>query len=235
MSKVRTVSAIDIFSENSTIQFDYCDDNVCPICLFSSNELTADGYYSHHEEGLNFYVLKACPNCGKISLFKTSVSDICEPRTICSNHYDLTSYLFTTDTPINQKTDFSNEINSLSPRFVNIFNQSEFSEQSGYDEICGMGYRKAVEFLIKDFLCMTQPENADAIKCELLSESIKRISEDRIKILAQRCAWIGNDETHYIRKHKDYDVNTLKTFIFAVVHYIDAEVAFLSALEIQPK
>lgn len=113
--------------------------------------------------------------------------------------------------------------------------QSELAEKNGYDKICGMGYRKAIEFLIKDYLCKIYPESSETIKKEMLSQSINRITENRIKVLASRCAWLGNDETHYTKKHGKYDIETLKIFINSVVHYIDAELAFISALEIQPK
>lgn len=234
MSTTRTVEALDIFSEHGDIKFLYNDNNICPICSYSSNELTIEGYYSFQSDISHFYVIKACPHCGKISLYKASVNNTAL-RLTHNDIYDLTFTYFTTDYQANDVTEFCDAINKLSPNFVKIFNQSELSEQNGYDEICGMGYRKSLEFLIKDYLCKIQPENADTIKNELLAQSIKRISENRIKTLAERCAWLGNDETHYIRKHEDYDVNTLKVFINSVIHYIEAELAFLSALEIQAK
>lgn len=234
MSTIRLVNASDIFSKNKDIAFKYSDNNICPICSYASNELTAKGFYSHQEKYTNFYVLKSCPHCGRISLFESRVGN-CYLNYADRNEMDLSHDFFLTNSQVNETTKFSDAINNLSPNFVNIFNQSELSEQNGYNEICGMGYRKALEFLIKDYLCKIQPENSDTIKCELLSKSIDRIPENRIKILAQRCAWLGNDETHYIRKHEDYDVNTLKVLITSVIHYIEAELTFLSALEIQPK
>ena len=234
MSNIRIVDANDIYSKLAPKTFAYVDENVCPLCHYSSNELTAKGYYSFQNDFIYFYVLKACPNCGRLSLFKASVKKK-NIRYAKLNCCDLTSHRFTTDVLSNNTTQFSDIINNLSPRFVSIFNQSELSEQNGYDEICGMGYRKSLEFLIKDYLCKTQPENTNSIKNELLSNSINRISDERIKILAQRCAWLGNDETHYIRKHEEYDVGTLKLFISAVVHFVETELVFLDALEIQQK
>ncbi len=234
MSTIRLVNASDIFSKNEDITFMYSDSNICPICSYSSNELTAKGFYSDQEKYTNFYVLKSCPHCGRISLFESCIENYYLSHRDKSR-IDLSHEIFSTYSQINEATKFSDAINNLSPNFVKIYNQSELSEQNGYNEICGMGYRKALEFLIKDYLCKIQPENSDTIKSELLSRSIDRISENRIKILAQRCAWLGNDETHYIRKHEDYDVNILKTFITSVIHHIEAELTFLSALEIQPK
>ena len=47
----------------------------------------------------------------------------------------------------------------------------------------------------------------------------------RIQSLAKASAWIGNDETHYIRKHENLDVSTLKSFILAAAHFISGDYA----------
>lgn len=233
MAKVRTVTATNLSDISKTITFLYLDDNVCPVCSSSSDELTFTGYYSEQYHCTHFYVLKVCPRCGQMSLYRAFMTSFHINR--LTEPYDLTSVYFHTDSSDEVVTKFSTKIENLSPDFINIFNQSEVAEKKGLNEICGMGYRKSLEFLVKDFLCKTNPENADAIKKENLSQSIKRINENRIKVLAERCAWIGNDETHYIKKHEDQDLNTLKLFITALVRYIEAELAFFDALEIQPK
>ena len=47
---------------------------------------------------------------------------------------------------------FSEIITSISPQFASIYNQAYHAEQMDLDQICGVGYRKALEFLIKDYL-----------------------------------------------------------------------------------
>ena len=46
------------------------------------------------------------------------------------------------------------------------------------------------------------------------------LSNDERKTLAERSAWIGNDEAHYVRKQEDRDVSDLKNFIKAIVYFI---------------
>lgn len=92
-----------------------------------------------------------------------------------------------------------------------------------------MGYRKALEFLVKDYLIHKFPEDADNIKAEFLGNSISRISDARIKTLASRSIWIGNDETHYVRRHKDLGLDELKVFVPAMLYYIESELAFEQA------
>ncbi len=125
---------------------------------------------------------------------------------------------------------FSNQISALSPNFVRIYNQSEKAEAVGLDEICGIGYRKALEFLIKDYAIAFNTEKETDIAKASLSACIETyISDTRIKSLAKASAWIGNDETHYVRLHENYDIKHLKTFISAIVSFIDANLACFEA------
>lgn len=116
---------------------------------------------------------------------------------------------------------FDDKIVELSPSFVEIYNQSLQAETLGLDQIAGIGYRKALEFLIKDYAIFENFDNEEKIKNMLLSNCIDQfIENDHIKTLAKRSAWIGNDETHYVRKHTDRDVKDMKAFIQAIVYFI---------------
>ena len=64
---------------------------------------------------------------------------------------------------------------------------------------------------------------------------IRRIEDERIRVLSERATWIGNDETHYVKKHENLDIAEMKRFIDAVLHYIESELSFEVALSIQPK
>jgi len=62
------------------------------------------------------------------------------------------------------------------------------------------------------------------IKKELLGDVIKSyVDSPKIKNLAKVSAWIGNDETHYVRKNETLDINDLKKFIEATLHFISYE------------
>lgn len=53
------------------------------------------------------------------------------------------------------------EIAELSPQFVEIFAQASAGEAWELSEIAGCGYRKALEFLIKDYCVGEVPAKAD--------------------------------------------------------------------------
>jgi len=64
----------------------------------------------------------------------------------------------------------------------------------------------------------------DAIEKMLLGPCIATyIKSEQIKAIAKRAAWLGNDETHYVRKWADKDVNDLKKLISLTLHWIEAE------------
>ena len=49
------------------------------------------------------------------------------------------------------------EVLEISPNFADIFCQANVAEEQGLNQICGVGYRKALEFLIKDFCISNAP------------------------------------------------------------------------------
>lgn len=116
---------------------------------------------------------------------------------------------------------FDEEIEKISPQFIKIYNQSLQAENMGLDEIAGLGYRKSVEFLIKDYAIHENPDNEEEIKNTWMKVCIdKYIDDEKIKTLAERSDWIGNDEAHYVRKQENRDIKDMKKFIKAMVYFI---------------
>lgn len=131
---------------------------------------------------------------------------------------------------------FNDEINSLSPSFVQIYNEAYSAEQMELSQITGVGYRKALEFLIKDYLISLHSEKEDSIKTKPLGRCISEdIDDARIKSVAERATWLGNDETHYVRKWENKDVSHLKTLIDLCLHWIEAEISTRKLLEDMPE
>lgn len=121
---------------------------------------------------------------------------------------------------------FPANISTVSPLFCTTYNQALTAEENQLDQICGPGYRKALEFLVKDYL-MTYVYKADPMKQEEVKKAFlanvieKHIDQDRIKQCAKRAAWLGNDEVHYTRKWEDKDIHDLKSLVLMTVNYID--------------
>ncbi len=121
-----------------------------------------------------------------------------------------------------QETKFSEEISTTSPIFVEVYNQALAAEAENLTHLSGMGLRKALEFLIKDFLISKNPDDKGDIEKIFLGTCIERyINDNNLKECAKRAVWLGNDETHYIRKWEDKDVNDLKLLIRLTVSWIE--------------
>ena len=213
----------------------------------------SDGMYSREIERKSV----KCPFCGVINipeyLFLKNVerSDFFNVFTQCTNptcrNMFITQFstvgvrkpVFTKILPtaLPEKRTFSNIISELSPNFCEIYNQAYIAEQTNLMQICGTGYRKSLEFLIKDYLISTLPEDQhDAIKNKFLNNCIRdNISNINIKTVASRAVWLGNDETHYTRKWEDKDINDLKSIIELTLHWIESEIRTQKLLEDMPE
>lgn len=213
----------------------------------------SDGMYSREIERKSV----KCPFCGVINipeyLFLKNVerSDFLNVFTQCTNptcrNMFITQFstvgvrkpVFTKILPtaLPEKRTFSNIISELSPNFCEIYNQAYIAEQTNLMQICGTGYRKSLEFLIKDYLISTLPEDQhEAIKNKFLNNCIRdNISNINIKTVASRAVWLGNDETHYTRKWEDKDINDLKSIIELTLHWIESEIRTQKLLEDMPE
>lgn len=122
------------------------------------------------------------------------------------------------------KKQFDPELTEISPAFVDIYNQALAAECYRLNHISGMGYRKSLEFLIKDYAKLLEPQASTEIEKMMLSPCIQKyIDHPKIKATATASVWLGNDETHYVRKFTDNDVEDLKRLINSCVFWIMAD------------
>ena len=202
---------------------------------------------------VNVTVTDICPNCGKgiepvlktTSFYKDEHSHILFLTLFCNSckYAWVDSYDYLPDCgeafPHNLHfykelpSEFPKEISELSPQGVKTYIQSLQAEADGYDTLVGIGLRKSLEFIIKDYLIHRLPEKADEIKRKPLGSVIKDYINDQIlQKLAQATAWIGNDETHYVRKHTGKDLKDLKNFLKATIRFIEYQLTILDAQEL---
>jgi hypothetical protein len=187
--------------------------NECPFCHKS---ITPDIIYGYRKTGA-LDVFFACPDseCKKTFIGEYSVTSI-------SSIYEFTYKVTKGD--IKEKS-FNQSIIDLSPSFITIYNQANYAEQENLLEICGVGYRKALEFLIKDYAIKNNPTDKENIEKKLLAKCIESyINDDRIKQVSKRAVWLGNDETHYVRKWEGKNLDDMKKLIDLTLHWIEMEI-----------
>jgi hypothetical protein len=114
------------------------------------------------------------------------------------------------------------EIEEISPEFTKTYKQAHRAKQTNLDKVAGAGFRRALEFLVKDYASReADEETKEKILRKTLVQCIREhVPEDGIKTVAERAAWLGNDETHYLRKWEEKDVNDLIALINSVANWI---------------
>lgn len=145
----------------------------------------------------------------------------------------------TLPTHMESAANLSSKIKNEFPDFPKIYNQAKKAENSELDLIAGMGYRKALEFLVTDYLMKyhldkVSEEDLNNPKTSL-RKNIDKLPGEKIKQLAKAASFIGNDETHYTRRHPEYDIEAIKAFISAVIAEIENEIIFEEAQNILNK
>lgn len=190
--------------------------NNCPFCHRSIIPQPIHGIFRSEEES-TLDVLSKCPNvhCKRsfVAIYEWS-----------NNPHP--GFFFSGETlgGTFQVRSFSETIDDISSSFVSIYNEAYGAEQHGYLAICGVGYRKALEFLIKDYAILLHPDDEEDIKKKLLYPCIEKyITSEQVKDMAKRAVWLGNDETHYVRRWEGMDLKNMKRIIDLTIHWIEME------------
>ena len=204
---------------NSTTYYVSIDEPAeCPICKHSlkpsilHKELIFD-----NNDKINLYVTYLCTHCYKPFICQFTQFDK-EPN---KQHSYVSDNLSLIEPNTFQKRSFDVCIKEISPDFVDIYNQAFEAEHRHLDQISGIGYRKALEFLIKDFLIKHEHKEIEKVNPTALGTCINTmIDNPQLKTVASRATWLGNDQTHYEQKYQDKDIADLKRLIDLSVHWI---------------
>lgn len=184
--------------------------DTCPICHAKVTPVSCGT--AAPSGGPELYIAFQCPSfsCGAMFVGKYKRK---------SGFYELNEVY--PNTP--QGEAFPECIERISPEFVRIYNQAIAAESFGLDDVAGIGLRKALEFLIKDMAKVDHPDKKDEIEKARLGACISMyISDAKVKSCAERAAWLGNDETHYVRKWAEKDTGDLKALLRLTVSWIDS-------------
>jgi hypothetical protein len=208
-----------IFNDNSSGTLHIHDiPDKCPFCHHAIDPIHQFAFCDRDKWELKncLQIIFRCPKKDCRNLFIANYK---------SQNQNCNNFTFQYSQPVKkQGRDFTDTIKQISSNFCEIYNQALSAEEDGLLEICGVGYRKALEFLVKDYLIKNNADREMEIKKKFLGNCIEQdISNDNIKTMAKRAAWLGNDETHYLRKWEGKDLNDLKKLIDATLYWIEME------------
>ncbi len=110
---------------------------------------------------------------------------------------------------------YQNQIlESVSPRFISSYNQALRAEIRGDIELAAIGYRQALECLVKDYAineCGADKEKV--VKTKLFDAISEYLGEKDLVSAADVVRILGNDYAHYERKYPQHDFELLKRYM----------------------
>lgn len=187
-------------------------------CTFCNRivELTLkDGFYQQIDEQIEGLLITECPKCKYLSV--TLYPNLIPP------YYDDAAYPYSQLPPDEEYTKIvvPKEVLDISKDFQDLLDQASKAEANNLDDLAAIGYRRALEFLIKDFCIYKWPDEIDNIKKEHLHASIQRLKEISpiIENVANKIKTIGNDHTHYVKKYP-YTYQEMKKLIEILIPFI---------------
>ena len=148
----------------------------CPICHIKIRPLFMNSnIIIHNDSRIEAIFHCTNPDCGRLF--------------IAIYHFDISypSFYLKKTEPVYQRDEiFPDQIKQVSPTFVEIYNQAMAAEAFNLDQLTGIGLRKALEHLVKDFAISQKKDKEDVIKSTFLGKCIKNYLDDpKIQVCAK--------------------------------------------------
>ena len=205
-------------------------EDICPVCKKPTNpDLINSSYFPLAEDETHLVLTFRCLGCKH---FWTE--EFIATRHLINSYterYEIEHIKVIPNLP--SDIPVSDDVEMVSPIGKQIYVQALKAEHEQLDHIAGIGYRKALEFFVKDFSIVTNPDDeGKIIKMSLKQVIEKYIKDEDLKTFALASAYIGNDEGHYYRNNPDKDFTDLKNYLHGVIHYMEMKLNFLDAQEL---
>lgn len=179
----------------------YWAPRTCAHCRYSIAVEPEDGKILPYDSG-RFAQVNAfrCPKCKKAFLVVSEIDGAKDPV--------LKAFI-----PVFSPVVTYPGLDRMSPAFSKIHQEAYRAFQMGMYRIAGLGFRTALEILLKDFaiseLKAAEEKVAPMKLNDVIKEYYKQMDSDD---LARGVQLLGNDCTHYINKHEDVSPETIETF-----------------------
>lgn len=182
----------------------------CPHCHFANQPTKNSHQLLKYEDGLIQIFSWKCTQCGNNYVTGHTRKD--------SNDKD-SKFLFIY--PSLQPREFDKLILDLSPRFIEIYHEANWSEQQGNLTVAGTGYRLALEILIKDY-ALTELKLPES---EVIEKSLFKAIEEYLPnaehvAAADVVRLKGNDYAHYKEKFDNVEFDDMKFYLDTLIDLI---------------
>ena len=185
----------------------------CPICLTPQE--------GRHEESRLW-------NLGKGKYYGTVMytCSSCNKRYLVTYNLDITNKTgkFSSFHPALAVTYENDLLKSVSTKFISVYSQALRAELAGDIDLAGMGYRKALECLLKDFAITELSADGETVEKLSLYDVIGKYYDRDIQASADVVRILGNDYTHYESKHPETDFKVLKKYMEIFIALIETKI-----------
>lgn len=210
----------------------------------SFTQKTCNELFSMSSSNATFRISKPmlCPICGAFQdgknmdrkLFSTAKHGVVSYE--CTHCHKRYLAIFNVDLDAKQgsfgalyptvSVEYKNEIlATVSQRFMDSYNQSLRAERIGDIELASVGFRQALECLVKDYAVNVLGEDRSTVAKKSLFEAIEKYlsSADLVKT-ADVIRILGNDYAHYERKYPEIDFDLLKRYMKIFISLVETQV-----------
>lgn len=187
----------------------------CPHCNYSNMPTIFGNKLFDFNKNKKMVVIGwKCTNC--FEKYITSHS-----RSNSSNEKN-TEFLFIYPSLKSRK--FSNNIEKLSPKFIEIYTEAAYSEHAGHYSSAGIAYRLALEILIKDYAIQELDKDKDEVSKKKLYSAIEEyLPNTNFQKVADVIRLKGNDYTHFKEKFDEVTFDTMKDYFNIFIDLIDVQ------------
>lgn len=191
----------------------------CPIC---HKNILPERKYGWLEDEILQFVFQ-CPNDACKRLF---IAYYVEDEVVEGSEIKIVYFFKGCAPQIYAKRSFPKEITDISKKFETVYNEAFEAEHRDLNNVCGTGYKKALETLIKDYLMKEIRDKSEIIALAgmTLSDCISQnVSSLEIQDCARSTEWFGKDGAEYVRAWKKKDLENLKDLIQLTMNWIQNE------------
>lgn len=207
---------------NRPLEIEVLASNECPICGYAM-DFNEDCYRNFHDLNTNkqkefkVFSLRICPHCHKGFVIEYTI----ENNGSNFKEKSQKSYPYSISEIRKEK-----EICDISSDFYDIYGQCLTAKKAGLFHLYGLGLRKALEFLVKDYALNLKKIPKDKLIKKNLHNCITEYfnSSPEIQDIAIACKMIGNNETHWNNQNTSEDIILMEKLIRILTQEIIKEV-----------
>ena len=187
---------------------------LCPHCnAYEDGQILDKHFWSYIDGCYMGVVVYRCTHCGNPYLVTYKIDPKAKMTT------------FEQFFPSYHAEEYRNErLQEMSPRFIEAYNQALRAEAINDLELAAIGYRHALECLVKDYAIIELKKDREEVVKKTLAEAIgEYLGEKELVATADVVRILGNDYAHYERKYPEHDFALLKNYMRIFIGLIETK------------